>query len=64
MLFVHVAKGEPGGHSVRPPVLLGVHRGLVPDKPGVSTVPATCHGAIDRVLVPVRMRLTDGAGLP
>ena len=63
MLSVHVAKGEPGGHSVRPPILLGVHRGLVPDKPGVSPVPTACHAAIDRVLVPVRMKLADGQGL-
>lgn len=63
MLSVHVAQGEPGGHSVRPPVLLGVHRGLVPDEPGVSPVPTACHAAIDRVFVPVRMILADGEAL-
>ena len=60
MLSLHVAQGEPGGHSVRPPVLLGVHCGLVPDEPGVSPVPTAYHAASDRVPVPVRMRLRAG----
>lgn len=38
LLPLHVKQGERCGHPMWTPVLLGVHRGVVPDEPGVPAV--------------------------
>lgn len=57
LLLVYVQQAARGGHPVRALVLLGVHRGVVPDEPGVPAVQAARHSAVDRLPVPVRLRV-------
>lgn len=65
LLFVYVQQATRGGHPLRTLVLLGVHRGVVPDEPGVPAVQAARHAAVDRLPVPVRLRVhADGGGSP
>lgn len=55
MPFVHVAARERRCDSMRTPVLLGVHRGVVPNKPGVSPVPAAGDAAVHCLRLSIRV---------